>query len=76
MSLDKKAIIICNSKCVCCNKVEEEMVKVGALVTCNDCYVKEFVITGVINQKTGEYNSDHPVYKEKLQEWKNTLLED
>lgn len=76
MSLDKKAFIIYNSKCVCCGKVEEEMFKVGALVTCNKCYVQEFIITGVINQKTGEYDSNHSVYKEKLQEWKNTLLED
>jgi len=39
-----------NTECMKCGKCEKEMVKVGALVFCEDCFVKEFKNTKPIDR--------------------------
>ena len=36
-----------NNDCVSCNKVEQEMVSIGAFIMCQDCFAKEFGVTKI-----------------------------
>jgi hypothetical protein len=50
-----------NSPCLQCNKLEEQMVKVGVVVICQDCCKELF--------KTDK-PLDEPIYKELLKKWR------
>jgi len=44
-----------NAKCLRCGKIEEEMVKIGALVFCNECSDYLFSTDDPVRQERDEY---------------------
>ena len=68
-----KAQIIHNSSCLCCKKVEPEMVMVGPMVFCNSDFKSEFVDVGLYNEETGEVDSQCKEYKKWLKEYKSLV---
>lgn len=65
-----KALVYYNSKCLCCGKVEEVMVKVGPMVFCNDCFKTELVDKGVKVDTNGDVNPFGKIYKEWITKYK------
>lgn len=58
-----KVANIYNSKCLCCSDLEKEMVKVGPMVFCPECFKLEFIDKGVYNTKTSEIATNSQEYK-------------
>ena len=61
-----KARIICNSRCLKCDSIEKEMVKVGPMVFCNDCFIAEFINSEVYDTTSEEVPNNCEEYKDWL----------
>ena len=51
-----KCTVSHNNDCICCNKVELEMVSVGAYIMCNECFAKEFS-SNIIMKNSSDYEN-------------------
>lgn len=66
MNTMNRALLIHNSKCLKCDTIEKEMVKIGVMVFCNDCFRTEFVDSGDCNE---DNNFDYDPKSETYQAW-------
>ncbi len=64
-----KVYVYHNTNCLCCNKCEEVMVKIGPMVFCNDCFKMEFVDKGV---KIEEIDTHSKIYSHWINKYKNS----
>lgn len=60
-----------NSICLCCGKMDKEMVKIGPMVFCTTDFKSEFVLTGIYNEDSGEVDNNSKIYKKWIELYKN-----
>lgn len=67
--------IIYNTKCLCCSDLEHEMVKVGPMTFCAECFKIEFIDQRAYNDKTTKVDSTNSRYKGWLDTYKRYINE-
>jgi len=70
-----KALIFHNSTCLNCHKCEQNMIKVGPMVFCNDCWNSELVQKGMKVDENGDVNPFSKLYKKWIKKYKEFPLE-
>ena len=70
-----KALTIYNSKCLCCSKLQQEMVKIGQMTFCSKCFRQEFVYTGAYDPETQDVSYSSQEYKDWFESYKRYIVE-
>lgn len=60
--------IVYNNFCVKCDKTEREMVKVGAVIFCHNCYTESFKTDDPVKKEKKVYGKYLQIYKRKCTE--------
>lgn len=64
---------IYNSQCLKCDTINKEMVKVGPMIFCNNCFTVEFVDTKVYKVRKKEVPTKSKRYKDWLYAYKKYI---
>jgi hypothetical protein len=60
-----KPMVHYNTSCLRCGKLEKEMVRVGILTMCNDCFMVEFHTDDPVEKEKQNYYIWVKIYKKK-----------